>query len=77
MNNARYFTTDFYLAAYLKAKGLKLVEVTKENGGRSTFVFEDDMQRDNLLRDFYNDGLIEVGRYKSALQDLKAIIHSL
>lgn len=76
MNNARYFTTNFYLAAFLKAKGLKLVEVTKENG-RSTFIFEDDMQWDNLIKDFYNDGLVEVSRYKSALQDLKSMIHSL
>jgi len=75
MNNARYFTTDFYLAAFLKAKGLKLIEAIKENG-RSTFVFEDDMQRDNLIRDFYNNGLVEVGFFKNALQDLKAIIHS-
>jgi hypothetical protein len=76
MNNARYFTTNFYLAAFLKAKGLRLVEVTKENG-RSTFIFEDDIQRDNLIKDFYNDGLVEVSRYKSALQDLKSMIHSL
>jgi hypothetical protein len=76
MNNALYFTSNFYLAAYLKAKGLRLVEVTRENG-RSTFVFEDDMQRDNLIKDFYNDGLVEVNKYKSALQDLKSIIHNL
>lgn len=75
MNNARYFTTDFYLAAFLKAKGLKLIEAIKENG-RSTFVFEDDMQRDNLIKDFYNKGLVEASLFKNALQDLKAIIHS-
>lgn len=75
MNSARYFTTDFYLAAFLKAKGLKLIEAIKENG-RSTFVFEDDMQRDNLIKDFYNNGLVEASLFKNALQDLKAIIHS-
>lgn len=75
MNNARYFTTDFYLAAYLKAKGLKLIEAIKEKG-RSTFVFEDDMQRGNLIKDFYNNGLVEASLFKNALQDLKAIIHN-
>lgn len=76
MNNARYFTTDFYLAAFLRAKGLKLIEVMKENG-RSTFVFEGNIEKDNLIKDFYNNGLIEVGFYKNALQDIKAIIHNL
>lgn len=76
MNNARYFTSDFYLAAFLKAKGLKLIEAIKENG-RSTFIFEDDVRRNNLIKDFYNNGLVEVGFFKNSLQDLKSIIHSL
>ncbi|MEW6009577.1 MAG: DUF5659 domain-containing protein [Candidatus Omnitrophota bacterium] len=71
-----YSTVDFYLASFLKARGLKIVNVKKENG-RSVFIFEDIRERENCVRDYYNNGLIEVGKFKSALQDLKSIIHNL
>lgn len=70
-----FSTTDFWLASWLKAKGFKIMDVIKDNG-RSIFIFEDRFDRDNCIKDFYNNGLIEVGLFKNALQDLKAIIHS-
>jgi len=71
-----FSTQDFWLASWLKAKGFKIIDVLKDNG-RSIFIFEDKPDRDTSIKDFYNNGLIEVGLFKSALQDLKAIIHSL
>lgn len=71
-----YATTDFYLAAFLKAKGMKIVD-TEQNGRRSTFLFENCSDTKSLVRDFYNDGLIKVNDFKNAIQDLKAMIYNL
>jgi len=40
MNNRDFSTTDIVLAAYLKVKGFRLVEILK-NGNKGTFVFTD------------------------------------
>lgn len=72
----RYATTDFYLACFLKAKDLRLVDLERE-GRRTTFIFEDRKDRKQLIKDFYNDGKVEVNSFKNAIQDLKAIIYNL
>jgi hypothetical protein len=41
---AEYATSDFYLACFLKACGLKLLDAQRE-GRRTTFVFEDSHHR--------------------------------
>jgi hypothetical protein len=74
--NTGYETTDFWLAVFLKASGLKIITV-KKNCGRSIFVFENRNDREQLIRDFYNDGLIRVNAVKNAAQDLKSMIHNL
>ena len=72
----RYATSDFYLACFLKAKGLRIVDLERE-GRRSTFVFEDSDGRKELIREFYNNGVIRFNSFKNAIQDLKAIIYNL
>ncbi len=74
--DSHYATTDFYLSCFLKAKGLRLVDLERE-GRRTTFVFEDRKDRRQLTKDFYNDGAVEVNAFKNAIQDLKAIIYNL
>lgn len=74
--DCHYATTDFYLSAFLKAKGLRLVDLQRE-GRRTTFIFEDRGDRKQLIKDFYNDGKVEVNAFKNAIQDLKAIIYNL
>jgi len=76
MNNLPYATNDFYLAAYLKAKNLKLVSTERE-GRRTTFVFEYKPDIEELILSFYNNGQVEVNAFKNAIQDLKAIIYNL
>ena len=71
-----YPVSDFYLAAYLKAKGMKLVDIMRE-GRRVTFVFEDREDRQTLTRDFYNDGVVQVNPFIHAIQDLKSIIYNM
>jgi len=75
-NNETYSTIDFWLAAYLRVKGLKLINVKKENN-RSVFIFKDIESREDYIKDFYNNALVEVGSIKTAVQDIKSLIHKL
>lgn len=70
-----YATSDFYLAAYLKAQGLRLDSMEKE-GRRTIFVFEDREERPTLIRSFYNDGDVRINAFTHAIQDLKAAIYN-
>lgn len=74
--NNVYPVSDFYLAAFLKARGLKLLETIRE-GRRVTFIFEDRADRTTLTKDFYNDGSVQVNPFIHAIQDLKSIIYNV
>lgn len=73
---ATYQTSDLYLSAFLKAKGLKVINTSK-NGSKSIFVFADREDRENLIREFFNDGLVNITAYKNALQDLKTMLFNI
>jgi len=64
-----------YLAAYLKAKGLKLID-KKRGDNKISFIFEDRQDRENLIREFFNDGMIGIAAFKNAIQDLKTVIYN-
>jgi hypothetical protein len=70
-----YGTSDIWLAAYLKAKGLRLVGTERE-GRRCCFLFEDRPDREHLVLDFVNQGVVEIAPYRHALDDLKAIVYN-
>jgi hypothetical protein len=74
-DNKTFQSSDFWLSSFLKAKGLKLIKIKKE-GKRSVFIFEDRADREELIREFYNNGLVAVGNFKTAVQDLKSLIHN-
>lgn len=76
MRTKTYALTDFYLSAYLKAKGLKLLDVER-NGRRATFIFEDRNDRKELIKSFYNNGMVQINAFKNAIQDLKAATFNL
>ena len=71
-----YQVSDFYLAAFLKASGFKLIN-SDFAGKRVVFVFEDRDDREQLTKDFYNDALVQVSPFIHAIQDLKSIIYNL
>jgi hypothetical protein len=76
-NSNHYSASDFYLAAYLKAKGMKLVNFARE-GRRVTFIFEDQEDRAQWTSDFYNNcGVVQVNPFVHAIQDLKSIIYNM
>lgn len=71
-----YETTDLYLGAYLKARGLSLLD-RRLDGRRVTFVFSDRTDRRFLVTEFYGNGEVYVNDFVHALQDLKAVIYNL
>ncbi len=70
-----YETTDLYLAAYLKAKGLRFLN-KKRSGNRYVFIFDDREDIKKLVQDYFNDGLVEITVFKNAIQDLKTIMYA-
>jgi hypothetical protein len=71
-----YRTSDLHLAAFLKAKGMRILDTTK-SGGKSTFVFSDEGNSKELIQEFFNDGLVSVTAFKNALQDLKTMVYNI
>ena len=68
-----YPTSDLYLSAFLKAKGLKIID-RKTDGKKVIFVFQDRKDREELIRLFFNDGLVSISAFKGAIQELKTMI---
>ena len=68
-----YQTSDLYLAAFLRARGMFIADVERE-GRRSIFCFRDTPDRGELVREFFNDGFVNA--YKNALVDLKSMIYA-
>jgi len=76
MNKNTYLTSDLWLSAFLKAKGLKIIKI-EGNNRRAAFVFEDAPNRKALIEEFYNDGLIGITLIKNAMADLKSAIFNM
>ena len=57
--NLTYSTSDLWLSAFLKARGLKIIRI-EGNNRRAAFVFEDTPNRKDLIEEFYNNGLIGI-----------------
>lgn len=49
----KYFpVANFYTAVFFLVKGLYLVNIENQNGGRSNFIFLDSPEREEILRNF-------------------------
>lgn len=78
MNDANeYQTRDFYIAAYLLAKGHKIAHINREDPKRVFFAFNDFEGREDLLRAFlYGEGVVEPQAFIASIKTLKGLIHS-
>lgn len=75
--NEVFETKDFYLACFLKAKGIKLLNAGGERIKDIVFRFELD-NSDELVNDFYNENeLIPAIKFVNAIRDLKALSHNI
>jgi hypothetical protein len=72
-NATTYSTSDIALAAYLKLKGMRLVECGKD-GQKFRFVFEDpDSEGAELALEFVNS---DFRRYDDEIRSLKKVLYS-
>ena len=70
---ASYQTSDLYLSAFLRAKGVILQNINRKNG-KVIFIFQDNGNIQDLINRYFNDSDVPVLRYKAALRDLRSII---
>ncbi|HEX3033937.1 MAG TPA: DUF5659 domain-containing protein [Thermodesulfobacteriota bacterium] len=72
-----YRTTNIYLAAYLYAHNLQLVNVDKANPKRCVFVFRDTPERESLESRFLfgKGATVDAVLYAQAIRELKTKIH--
>lgn len=68
-----YQTNNFYLSSILLAKGIKLVNIDRNNPRQCQFVFEDSPQRQKLVEDFLigKEILIDAKVLIGTIKDLK------
>jgi len=72
----QFETSDFYLAAFCLANGLKLISINRDNPHRALFVFEDTENREGWVEDFlFSRARIEPKRFVSAIKELKQLLH--
>ena len=68
-----FVTHDLWLAAYLRAHGVRLTGTTRE-GARTIFAFADPKRCEDLTFEYRSGGTVEVSRLRSVWQDLKDMV---
>ena len=71
-----YRTSDLYLSAFLKARGMRLKDKFR-NGNKFVFIFDDRDDRKELIQEFFNDGSVSITAFKNAIQDLKTMVFNV
>jgi hypothetical protein len=67
-------TQDFYLSAFLRLKGLSMIDM-KSFGSRKLFIFKDDEIFQKLKQEYYwNKSVVDPLEYKKEIRRLKDII---
>ena len=71
-----YRTTKLYLAAYLYAYNLPLVNIDKTDQKKCTFVFKDSPDREDWASRFMlGEAPVDAGLYSDAIRQLKIKLH--
>jgi hypothetical protein len=71
-------THDLYLAAALKIHGFKIIDLKKNGTGRGTFIFEDQSDRPNYVRNYFSGELCgSLKAFSNAWADLKSLINEI
>jgi len=77
-NKEKFTTSDFYLAAFLRAVGYAIEDaVLNEKENRTEFCFEYTPELNVKVKEFFNDGTVKVRDFKNAIQDLKGVIYNV
>ena len=76
MENGLFFTSDIWLAAFLRAKGMKLNKIEGESR-KAVFIFDNPENGQDLIKQFYNDSQIGILAIKNAMSDIKSAIFNM
>ncbi len=78
MNGNEVFKTrDFYLACFLRAKGLELIEAKEDLDRYIYFSFSKTEETDDLIIRFYsNKESVNVNQFINSIRDIRALIHN-
>ena len=78
MNGNEVFKTrDFYLACFLRAKGLELIDAIENLDGYVYFSFSKTEETDDLIIRFYsNKESVNVNQFINSIRDIRALIHN-
>jgi len=68
-----YNTCDLYLAAFLRAKGIKLIEVDGPEK-KARFRFENTKETHKLAKGFYKNAQVGITDYNHSLRDFKSML---
>jgi hypothetical protein len=76
-NSNNFTTSDFYAAAFLVAKGYKLLGIDKADSRRFHFIFTDEPYRPQLVSAFFA-GLVEINAkaFVTAIKELKSLMYN-
>ncbi|MES2224284.1 MAG: DUF5659 domain-containing protein [Patescibacteria group bacterium] len=74
----RYFrSSDFYLCCFLFAKNINLVGIDKDDPKRSIFAFENSVELQELVEEFFqNKASVNPRLFASAIKEIKQQIYS-
>jgi hypothetical protein len=67
-------TGDLYQSAFFRAKGARLIDVKTAEYGKLIFEFEDSENINTLVKEFCNNGTVNVQDFISAIRTLKGLI---
>lgn len=75
----QYSCSDIYLAAYLKAHGIELVDYSRDiqDPRRVNFFFKESPERKEIHVSFYNGGMVEIRSFINAIKDLKSLTRNI
>jgi len=71
--NKSYKTVDLYLASFLKASGVRFIDINGPDK-KAIFIFEDTPEVHELAKEFHKNGKVGVTDYNHALRDFKSMI---
>lgn len=70
-----YKTTNFHIAVWLMMNSIPLKDIDWNNKRRAQFIFDDFVDRDTLVNDFFKQEQLQ--NYISSSQELKARMYAV
>ena len=78
MERKTFQTSDLYLSSALKITGFRLLDLKRDDRGRGIFVFEDRLDRPEVVKDYFSGELTgSLKAFSNAWADLKSLVNEI